>query len=341
MLGETPRCAQRGWLLSLREFESRLSALTDSFLFRKRLRPSRASAPRALPFYFSQGPVRRKQRGRGFERLVTSEPTSAQCPRASPSPQRESIHRSSSLSMISVPPLLWATWSRSVEVTARCMTAFLWWLRTRRSYRALWVSPPSCRCPLYAMPDSERGAHPCHDNGYQWARVRVVSAWGAILQQAGRFSRGAIRPLANARPPSSLKSMTSSLNRGVSSTRLASVLLPLLPSPPLTTLKRRDMSTCSLWMSPWPRISAHPRLSDGRRGWAIRPSRAEPLLHLLDAPTLWLDRRFRRCTLWLCFRSSRPRCSPVRMLVWMTKDKDKVPFLDNLVSSGSLFGPAV
>ncbi len=41
-LGESPRwhCAQRDWLLSLREFQSCFSALADSFLFRKRLRPS-------------------------------------------------------------------------------------------------------------------------------------------------------------------------------------------------------------------------------------------------------------------------------------------------------------
>ncbi len=45
------------------------------------------SAPRALPFSSSQGPG--PQRGRGFEQLVTSELTSAKCPRASPSPQRE------------------------------------------------------------------------------------------------------------------------------------------------------------------------------------------------------------------------------------------------------------
>ncbi len=43
----------------------------------------------ALPFSSSQGPVRKKQRGRGFERPVTSMLTPAQCPRASPSPQRE------------------------------------------------------------------------------------------------------------------------------------------------------------------------------------------------------------------------------------------------------------
>ncbi len=74
----------------------------------------------------------------------------------------------------------------------------------------------------------------------------------------------------------------------------------------LTVLKRKDTSTCLLWMSPWPQISALPWLSDGRQGWAIRPSRAEPHLHSLDVPTWRLDKRLRRYTLWLCSRSSRP-----------------------------------
>ncbi len=46
-------------------------------------------APRALPFSSSQGPVRKKQRGRGSQRPVESELTSAQIPRASLSPHRE------------------------------------------------------------------------------------------------------------------------------------------------------------------------------------------------------------------------------------------------------------
>ncbi len=46
-------------------------------------------APRALPFSSSQGPVRKKQRGRGSQRLVESELTPAQIPRASLSPNRE------------------------------------------------------------------------------------------------------------------------------------------------------------------------------------------------------------------------------------------------------------
>ncbi len=48
------------------------------------------SAPRALPFSSSQGPVRKKQRGRGFEQPVTSELASAKCLRASLS-QREHL----------------------------------------------------------------------------------------------------------------------------------------------------------------------------------------------------------------------------------------------------------
>ncbi|KAI2656146.1 hypothetical protein H4Q32_012983 [Labeo rohita] len=49
----------------------------------------RDSAPRALPFPSSQEPVKKKQRGRGSQRPELDELTSAQPPRASPSPQRE------------------------------------------------------------------------------------------------------------------------------------------------------------------------------------------------------------------------------------------------------------
>ncbi len=80
-------------------------------------------------------------------------------------------------------------------------------------------------------------------------------------------------------------------NRGVPPTRLASVLLLQLLSHPLTALKKKDTSICLLWMGLWPHISARPQLSDGRRGRAIRPSRAEPHLHSLDAPTRRLDKR--------------------------------------------------
>ncbi len=149
--------------------------------------------------------------------------------------------------------------------------------------------------------------------GLKWSppRSHLAAGW------TSGFSRGANKPPTNAHPLSSPKYTTSSLNRGTPPTHLASVLLPPLPSPPLTVLKRRDTSACPLWMSPWLRISACPRLSDGRRGRVIRPSRAEPLLHSLDTPTRRLDKRLWRYNLWLSSRSSSLRSSPVRRPVWM------------------------
>ncbi len=47
------------------------------------------SAPCVLLFSSSQGPVKKKQWGRGFEQPGKSKLTPAQCPRASPSPQKE------------------------------------------------------------------------------------------------------------------------------------------------------------------------------------------------------------------------------------------------------------
>ncbi len=70
-------------------------------------------------------------------------------------------------------------------------------------------------------------------------------------------------------------------------------------------------------MSPWPHISARPQLSDGRRGRATHPSCAEPHVHSLDAPTWRPDKRLQRFTRWLCSRSSRPRCLPMRKPVWI------------------------
>ncbi len=129
-------------------------------------------------------------------------------------------------------------------------------------------------------------------------------------------------------------------------------------------------STCLLWMSLWLHISARPQLSDGRRGQAIRPSRAEPHLHLLDAPTRRQDKRYTR---WLCsssgfslsqgpdervrpgsthhqshrpsHRASMSSLIALERLLWLRmtemKEADKFPFLDVPVSSGNLFGPAV
>ncbi len=75
--------------------------------------------------------------------------------------------------------------------------------------------------------------------------------------------------------------LTSSRYCGTPPIRLASVLLLQLLSHLLIVLKKKDTSTCLLWISLWTHISAHPQLSDGRRGRAIHPSRAEPNRHSL------------------------------------------------------------
>ncbi len=60
-------------------------------------------APRALPFSSSQGPVRKKQRGRGSQRPVESKLTPAQIPRASLSPHRDFTEISPGLRRLSSP----------------------------------------------------------------------------------------------------------------------------------------------------------------------------------------------------------------------------------------------
>ncbi len=277
------------------------------------------SAPHALPFSSSQGPVRKKQQGRGSEQLVTSELTPAQCPHASPSPQRAfacPLHPTLSASLCGCEQhdLILCEWQRIG------WQPFSGNFRRGKGYRALWLTLPSCRHLLHATPDSER----MKSSSASWRRLSTSSGLNGLRLRShfaagltSGFFRGAIRPSANARLPSSPKSTTSWRNRGAPPTRLASVLLLPLLSHLLTALKKKDTSTCLLWMSLWPHISARPRLSDGRRGRAIRPSRAEPHLHSLDAPTRRLDKRLKRYTLWLCSRSSRPRCSQVRKPIWM------------------------
>ncbi len=128
------------------------------------------------------------------------------------------------------------------------------------------------------------------------------------------FSQGTIRLSANARPPSLYDELTKLWR---TPTRLSSTLQLQLLSHPLTVLKIKDTSTCLLKMNLWLHISVRPQLSDGRRRRAIRPSCAEPHLPSLDAPTRWWDKRLQHFTQWLCSRSSRPRCSPVRKPVWI------------------------
>ncbi len=162
------------------------------------------------------------------------------------------------------------------------------------------------------------GAHLHHDKGCQWARARMVSAEEPSHSRLDEcFLTGCYQAARQRSSPFFPEVLTSSRYCGTPPIRLASVLLLQLLSHLLIVLKKKDTSTCLLWISLWPHISARPQLSDGRRGRAIHPSRAEPNRHSLDTPTRRLDKRLQRWTPWLCSRSSRPICSPVRKPVWM------------------------
>ncbi len=148
----------------------------------------------------------------------------------------------------------------------------------------------------------------------RWQHVTgSIRCWGAVWgrRQAPQhlFCRGAVRPLNNDHRRSSLKFTTRSRDLGAPLTLPTSILPLHLPSLRLTALKKKDMRGCLNWMSQWLHISAHPLPSAGRRRPVTRQSHAGPLQRSLDAPTLQLDRRIRRSTLWWFFRSIRPSSS--------------------------------
>ncbi len=205
MLGEIQCwcCAQRDWLLALRVLQSCLSALADSFLFSKRGKNSGAE----------------DLSGR---RRASSRRLSARVPRRH---RRERIRRDSPLH---------STWSASLCGCERHDLVRWEWRRHGQPFPSgfgrgrvfgldFWPRPLAAVLLSQRQTQNGRRARPCLDKGCQWAQAWVVSAWGAVSQQAGRVvSPGApASPPANARPPSFQKSTTSSLNRGAPPTRLA------------------------------------------------------------------------------------------------------------------------
>ncbi len=209
----------------------------------------------------------------------------------------------------------------------------------------------------------------------RYLRYHLAAGW------MSGFYWGAIRISANTRPPSSPKYTTSLQNHGTPPTCLASVLLLQLLSHPLTALKKKDMSTCLLWMSLWLHISigwkaraSHPSKSCKATsllagctysvaGQAASVLHSMAVLQVFQAKMLaneeaGLDsaslRNLRSATdLALCATKATSQAighSMSSLIVlerhlWLTmmemKEADKVPFLDAPVSSGTLFGPAV
>ncbi len=256
-------------MLALQVFQSCLSVLVDSFIFRERLRPSRP------PVSFLQGSVRKKKWAEDLSSRwqASSSRLNACVPRRhcrgreySPVLFTQHDQRPSAVSDI----ILFGASDGEIDDSLFYMTAS----DTEESLGCVTdpaLLPTSSSCNTRLKADEELiciMTKAVNELGHEWSPLRrhLVAGWMSV------FSRGAIKPPANTRPPSSPKIMTSSRYCGMPPTRLASVLLLPLFSHQLTALKRKDTSACPLWMSPWPRISARPQLSDGRRGRAIRPS---------------------------------------------------------------------
>ncbi len=267
-------------------------------------------APCAFPFSSSQGPVRKKQRDRGSQRPVESERTPAQIPRASLSPHRE------------VSPVLFSQPDQRPSASVSDLVSFggsddeladdsmslvasdaeeLSGSVTDPAPSGLPAPPKPGWMPNFSVSSQKRLKSWVCSGLHQ--RSPLAAVW------MSGFCRGAVRPLSNDHRRSSLKFTTSSRDLGAPLTLPASVLPLHPPSLRLTALKKRDMRGCLNWMSQWLHISAHPLPSAGRRRPVTRPSHAGPLQRSLDAPTLQLDRRLRRSTLWRFSRSIRPSSS--------------------------------
>ncbi len=145
------------------------------------------SAPRALPFSSSQGSVRKKQQAEDlrFECQASSRRLNARVP------HRHRRGREHS-------PILFTQHDQRHSAVSDMISfggsdgeiddsLFFWRLRTRRSYWALWLTPPSYRCPLHVTPDSEW----MRSSSASWQRLSMSSGsnglrWGAISQKAGQ-----------------------------------------------------------------------------------------------------------------------------------------------------------
>ncbi len=269
-------------------------------------------APRALPFSSSQGPVRKKQRGRGSQRPVESELTPAQIPRASLSPHREVspvlFSQPDQRPSASVSDLV--SFGGSDDELADDSMSLVASDAEELSGSVTDPAPSGLPAPSAAKAGMDAElfrvlSKAVEELGLEWSPPEepLAAVW------MSGFCRGAVRPLSNDHRRSSLKFTTSSRDLGAPLTLPASVLPLHPPSLRLTALKKRDMRGCLNWMSQWLHISAHPLPSAGRRRPVTRPSHAGPLQRSLDAPTLQLDRRLRRSTLWRFSRSIRPSSS--------------------------------
>ncbi len=372
-LGEIPRwcCAQQGWLLALQVFQSCLSALAVSFLFRERLHQSRP------PVSFLPGICEKKTSCRGFERPVTSELPSAQWLGASPSLQRERAFAHP----------LHSTWSRDM-ISFSASDGRNWWqtfflvaldtvLSGTMTDPAILPSSSSHYARLRA--DEELigiMTKAVNELGLEWSPLRshLAAGWTSV------FSWGAIKPPSQRSFPSSPKFIRAH---------------DIMARPPLFSHPSICFSCSHIRWWRWrkriraPASSGHlcPPTAIGWKMKANHPSKpcratfalagcaysaagqAASALHsmavlqvfqakMLANEEAGLDSaslRDLRSTTDLALRATKATAQAIGRSIsslivlehhlWLTmmemKEADLVPFLHAPVSSGSLFGPAV
>ncbi len=243
----------------------------------------------------------RKKTGAEVQRLVESELTPAQIPRASFSPHRE------------LSPVLFIQPDQRPSASVSDLVSFggsddeladdsMSLVASDAEELCGSVTDPAPQvCPRPAPPKpgwmpnfSVSSPKRLRELGLEWSPPEEPSR-----SRLDEWFLPGRRQAPQQRPSPFFPEVHDELTRSWRSPYSAASVLPLhLPSLRLMALKKRDMRGCLNWMSQWLHISAHPLPSAGRRKPVTRPSHAGPLQRSLDAPTLQLDRRLRRSTLW-------------------------------------------
>ncbi len=181
-------------------------------------------APRALPFSSSQGPVRKKQRGRGSQCPVESVLTSAQILRASLSPHRE------------VSPVLFSQPDQRPSASTSDLVSF-----GGSDDDSMSLAASDAEELLGSVDDPAPSHLPAPSAAKAGMDAELFRVLSKAVEELGLEWSPPEEP---SRSRSSLKFTTSSRDLGTPLTLPASVLPLHLPSPQLTALKKRGMRGC-------------------------------------------------------------------------------------------------
>ncbi len=290
MLGRRPRwsCIHGDVMSSLQGYESRLFALVDRFLLRKRLRPSRP------PAFFLPGACEEKAAGQRNSPLSDEWAHTSWAPCASLSPNRE------------VTPILFFHPDQRPSAAASDLVSF-----------------GGSECDVMddsmslAASDAEEMSGSSHDPAPLPSEEPSATSTGMDAELFHVLSKAVEELGLEWSPPEEptrsrldewfLPGCCQAPQQRASPfftrpwrapTRPAYV--PSLRPPPhrSTAPKKKGTTDCLPWMSQLPHISARPRLSAGRQRPPTRPSRVGWLQLSLDEPIRQLDKRPQHFTPW-------------------------------------------